>query len=639
MISQETIQQITTRIDILDIVGEFVKLKKRGTNYLGLCPFHHEKTPSFTVSPSKEIYKCFGCGKSGNTITFLMEHEKFSYVETLRWLANRYHITIEETVQSEAGKQLQQAAESLYIINHFAQKFFSTQLLQTEEGSTHAMAYLEERNFSKETIEKFQIGYSPKSRMAFYHAATEEVYNVSLLEKAGLIINRQNSWQDNYSGRIIFPIHHITGKIAGFGARVIGQADKSPKYINTPENEVYSKSRILYGLYFARHAIDKENECLLVEGYTDVIAMHQAGIENVVASSGTSLTTDQLRLIKKYSNHLTIIYDGDAAGIKAAMRGLDMAIEEGLQVNLVLLPGNEDPDSFLKNTGAQNFKDFIAKNKKDIILFQVEVLMKDAGNDIHKKNEVVNHIATSLSKLNRIEDFSKLQAYTRQCASVLHIDEEQLTMLINKYKRDTLSKKEQQYAPNTADILSPEKAVTQEQNIVVTESLREKDVLRVLLEHGLKPWDENRTIAAYIFEEVAEYGFANPELEKLFELYKQEFKNGHEPTTKSLMYAQDEKVRQQVIDITAFPYELSPQWSRVIKDKPDNSSEKDLYHDDVQLSLHYFKIEKLKEMFEQNQEELEKTTDPDEQMKLIEIHNHLKRIQLKLNDLGAVIIK
>ncbi|MFZ1800297.1 MAG: DNA primase [Chitinophagaceae bacterium] len=639
MITQESIQQITNRIDILDVVGEFVKLKKRGSNYLGLCPFHNEKTPSFTVSPAKEIYKCFGCGRSGNTITFLMEHEKYSYVETLRWLANRYQITLEETVQSEEGKQQQQVSESLYIINSFAQKFFSKQLLETSEGAELAVTYLEERGFQKETIEKFQLGYSPKSRTAFYNTATAEVYNNSLLEKSGLIVNRHNDWQDNYSGRIIFPIHNITGKIAGFGARVIGQADKAPKYINTPENEIYAKSRILYGLYFARQAIDKNNECLLVEGYTDVIAMHQAGIENVVASSGTSLTTDQLRLIKKYSTNLTIIYDGDAAGIKAAMRGLDMAIEEGLQVKLVLLPGNEDPDSFLKKSGGKNFTDFIAENKKDIILFQVEVLMKDAGNDIHKKNDAVNHIAVTLSKLNRLEDFSKLQAYTRQCASVLHIDEQNLTMLVNKYKREAVSKEDQRNAVKTEEIISTETSNTQDQNIIVADSLREKDILRVLMEHGLKPWDENMRIAEYIFEELDAYGFLNPDMERLFELYKNEFDEGHEPTSKSFLYLADEVLRKLVIDITFFPYELSPNWERVVKYKPDDILYRDTSREDVLLSLHYFKIEKLKKMFEQNQEELEKATDPAEQMKLIEIHNHLKSIEMKLNNLGTVILK
>src|SRR3954469_6857087 len=382
MISPQTIQQITSRIDIIDVVGEFVKLKKRGANYLGLCPFHNEKSPSFTVSPAKEIYKCFGCGKSGNTITFLMEHEKYSYVEALRWLAHRYNVEIEETEVSDAQRQQQLATDSLYIINNFAQKFFTRQLFETEEGQAFALTYLQEqRGFNKDIIEKFQLGYNPSAKDSFAKAALQNQFNTELLLKTGLVTSRNEALQDNYRNRIIFPVHNNTGKVIGFGARVIGKApEKAPKYINTPENELYVKSRILYGSYFARQAIDKLDECLLVEGYTDVISLHQAGIENVVASGGTSLTIDQLRLVKKYTNNLTIIYDGDPAGIKAAMRGLDMAIEEGLNVKLVLIPDNEDPDSYVNKIGPTRFQEFIDKNKKDFILFRVEVALKDAGN-------------------------------------------------------------------------------------------------------------------------------------------------------------------------------------------------------------------------------------------------------------------
>ncbi len=638
MISPASIQQITNRLDILDVIGEFVKLKKRGTNYLGLCPFHNEKTPSFTVSPTKEIYKCFGCGKSGNTITFLMEHEKFSYVEAIRWLANRYQIVLEETQMSEENKQLLQNADSLYIINSFAQKFFSTQLTDTEEGQENALSYLEERGFDKATIEKFQLGYCPRARDSFYTAAHAEMYNTTLLEKAGLIVNRNNNWQDNYAGRIIFPIHHTTGKIAGFGARCIGQAQNMPKYINTPENEVYSKSRILYGLYFARQAIDKNNECLLVEGYTDVIAMHMAGIENVVASSGTSLTTEQLRLIKKYSENLTIIYDGDPAGIKAAMRGLDMAIEEGLQVKLVLLPDNEDPDSFLKKNGPLKSREFIAEHKKDILLFQVDILMKEAGNDIHKKNEAVNHIAATLSKINRLEDFIKLQEYIRQCARLLQIDEQNLTLLVNKYKRDTINNKHQ--APRQKEILAQPQAPAQDTPVQEDPTRQEKNIIRVLYTHGLKPWDEQQRTASYIFKELNGFDFSDPELEKLYNLYKQEFLEGHEPTMQTLLYTLNEPMQKLLIDINFFPYEMSPQWERVVKNRRDDILYRDTSKEDVLWSLHYFKIEKLKSMFEQNQAELEKATDATEQIKLIEIHNHLKRIEMSLMQKpGTVIIK
>ena len=299
LISQNSIQQILSRIDIIDIVGTFVKLKKRGANYLGLCPFHNEKTPSFTVSPSKEIYKCFGCGRSGNSVSFLMEHEKYSYVEALRWLAAKYNVEIEETETSPEYKQQQLVADSLYIINQFAQKFFSDTLFNTEEGQDIGMSYLKERGFREDIIRKFQIGYNPEARDAFTKAALASQYSLELLQKTGLVNIRDGNAYDNYRGRIIFPVHNQSGKVLGFGARIIKKNDKAPKYINSPENEIYVKSKILYGSYFARQAIDKADECLLVEGYTDVVSLHQAGIENVVASGGTSLTPDQLRLARE----------------------------------------------------------------------------------------------------------------------------------------------------------------------------------------------------------------------------------------------------------------------------------------------------------------------------------------------------
>src|SRR5688572_29321686 len=416
VISQNTIQQILSRIDIIDVIGGFVKLKKRGTNYLGLCPFHNERTPSFTVSQSKEIYKCFGCGKSGNTISFLMEHEKYSYVDSLKWLANRYGIEIEESFASDEQRQQMQVADSLYIINSFAQQFFTKTLFETEEGRDIGLSYLKERGFREDVIKKFQLGYNPEARDGFTKAAIAGQYNTELLVRTGLVVNRNNQLMDNYRGRIIFPVHNHSGKILGFGARILKSSDRAPKYINTPENEIYVKSKILYGSFFSRQAIDKADECFLVEGYTDVISLHQAGIENTLASGGTSLTQDQLRLIKKYSNNLTIIYDGDPAGVKAALRGLDLALEEGLNVKLVLLPDNDDPDSYITKVGPALFKEFVQKNKKDFILFQLEVSLRDAANDSTKKAEVVNKIAETISRINKAEDFTKQQDYIKQCS-------------------------------------------------------------------------------------------------------------------------------------------------------------------------------------------------------------------------------
>ena len=643
MISPNTIQQITNRIDIIDVVGEYVKLKKRGTNYLGLCPFHNEKSPSFTVSPAKEIYKCFGCGKSGNTITFLMEHEKFNYVESIKWLATRYNIEVEETETSPEHKILIQTSESLYIINNFARQFFSNSLLNTEEGKTLALSYLQERGFREEIIEKFQIGYNPEGKDSLTKAFIANQFNKELLPKTGLVSLRNNDeLVDNYRGRIIFPIHGNTGKVIGFGARVIGKSDRGPKYINTPENDLYSKSKVLYGSYFARMAIDKADECLLVEGYTDVVSLHQAGIENVVASGGTSLTIEQLRLIKKYTNNLTIIYDGDSAGIKAALRGLDMALEESLNVRLVLIPDKEDPDSYVNKVGANAFNEFVAVSKKDFIIFQLEVMLQEAGTDVTKKSAVVNQIAETLSKINKAEDFTKQQDYIRQCSVLLRIDETGLTNLVNKYKRDKISKEEKKSAIDNAILLQeqakqPEDVLDDTQFLFNQDEAHERNILRVLLEYGLRSWDEKRNMADYIFEELEQFHFDNPELELLFDEYKNSYQQGLEPTSKTMLYHENEIIRNLVVSISVNPHELSQKWDEVMESM--NIVNRDTSLQDVTMSVNFYKLRKIKKMFEQNQRDMENAPH-DEQMKLIELHQDLKKIERELTkQLGTVIIR
>lgn len=640
MISPNTIQQITSRIDIIEIVGEFVKLKKRGANYLGNCPFHNEKSPSFTVSPSKEIYKCFGCGKSGNAVGFLMEHEKYSYVEALKWLAKKYNIDVEETELSPEVKQQQQVAESLFIINNFAQKHFTHNLFSTEEGNDVALSYLKQRGFREEILRKFQVGYNLDQRDDLTKQALKNQYNIEYLQKSGLVSVRHEVPVDNYRGRIIFPVHNTTGKIIGFGARVIKTTDRAPKYINTPENELYVKSKILYGTYFARQSIDKLDECLLVEGYTDVVSLHQAGIENVVASGGTSLTIDQLRLIRKYTNNLTIIYDGDSAGVKAALRGLDMALEEGLSVRLVLIPDNEDPDSYVNKVGINEFRKFVDANKKDFILFQMEVMLKEAGSDTSKKASVVNQVAETLSKINKAEDFTKQQDYIRQCAAFLKIDEGGLTNLVNKYKRDKIEKEEKKQNFESSSFRVEDSATATDDiiDLIYNDDLQEKNVLRVLLEYGLLPWDADKTMADYIFEELDFFHFDNPELEHTLEVYREQYQNGLQPTGKSLLYHQDAAIRQIVTNIDMQPYELSPNWDKKIEGL--NITNRDTSRQDVLMSTNYFKLRKIKKMFEENQRDMEKATQFDEQLSLIKIHQDLKQEEQKITDLlGTVILK
>jgi len=641
MITQDTIQQITNRIDIVEIVGEFVKLKKRGANYLGNCPFHNEKSPSFTVSPSKEIYKCFGCGKSGNAIGFVMEHEKYSYVEALKWIAARYNIEIEETVTSPEVKQQQQVAESLFILNAFAQKHLAKNLFETEEGKSVALTYLHHRGFRQEVIEKFQLGYNLEEKDDLTQHLIQNQFSLEYAHKAGLVSVRNETNYDNYRGRIIFPIHNLSGKILGFGARVIKSNDKAPKYINTPENEIYVKSKILYGTYFARQAINKYDGCLLVEGYTDVVSLHQAGIENVVASGGTSLTIDQLRLIRKHTNNLTIIYDGDSAGVKAALRGLDMALEEGLNVKLVLIPDNEDPDSYVKKIGATPFIEFIQANKKDFIIFQLEVMLKDAGSDTAKKSIVVNQIAETLSKFHRAEDFTKQQDYIRQCASILKIDEGGLTTLVNKLKREKLTREETRQHNITPLPNEPEgdnDIDSAASTLLINDENQEKNLLRALLEYGLLQWDEEKTMADYIFEELEHYNIETPELEELLQTYKDQYYKGLQPSTKALLYDENENIRKLAVNLSIQQYELSPKWDSIMEGM--NINNRDISRQDVIMSLNYFKLRKIKKMFDENQRDIEKAATFEEQMDLIKIHKVLKDEEQKITkQLGTVIFK
>ena len=647
MISQNTIQQILARIDIIDIIGSFIKLKKRGTSHLGLCPFHNEKTPSFTVSSAKEIYKCFGCGRSGNSIGFLMDHEKYSYVEALRWLAQKYNVEIEETETTPEQKLQQLSADSLFIINGFAQKFFSDYLFNDEDGQDIGLSYLKQRGFKEEIIKKFQLGFNPEARDSFAQAAINAQYNLDLLQKSGLVAIRDEKPVDNYRGRIIFPIHNQSGKVLGFGARILKTNDRAPKYINTPENEIYVKSKILYGSYFARMAIDKADECLLVEGYTDVVSLHQAGIENVVASGGTSLTPDQLRLVKKYTNNLTIIYDGDSAGIKAALRGLDLALEESLNVKLVLIPDKEDPDSYVNKVGPAAFTQFVADNKKDFILFQLGVMLQDAGTDSNKKSAVVNQVAETISKINKAEDFTKQQDYIKQCSEILKIEETGLHALVNKFVREKVNKEEAR--ANRESINQPNSEGDENleiDNEVVSllfkDEPHERAMVRSLLEFGLKEWDEEHRVADHVFSEISENQLEelidNKNLITLIKTYKAWYDEGLEPTAKNFTYHEDNIIRQLAMKVMDYDYEISPNWKDVYEGKID--TREDLYKEEVFSTVNYLKLRKIKRLMDENQRDLEKSKDSDEQIVLLQIHQHLKQMEIELTkNIGTVIFK
>ena len=441
MIDQPTIDRILDAAGIVDVVSEFVTLRKRGVNYVGLCPFHTDKTPSFYVSPAKNICKCFACGEGGTSVHFIMKHEQLTYFDALRFLAKKYNIEIQERELSDREKQIRGDRESMLIVNGWAQKYFTTQLYEHVEGKTVGLRYFAERGFREDTIRKFQLGYSLDERDALYKAALKSGYKKEFLEKTGLVIAYDNGGvNDRFRGRVIFPVHTLSGKVVAFGGRVLKKDEKTAKYVNSPESEIYHKSNELYGIFFAKQAIVKADRCFLVEGYTDVISMHQAGVENVVASSGTALTQGQIRLIHRFTNNITVLYDGDAAGIKAALRGIDLLLEDGMNVKVVLLPDGEDPDSFARKHNATQFADFIRQNETDFIRFKTRLLLDDAGTDPIKRSALITDIIRTVAI---IPDNIARSLYIRECSAMMEIDEK---ILLNEVNKIRLSKDEKQAA-------------------------------------------------------------------------------------------------------------------------------------------------------------------------------------------------
>ena len=432
MIDHATIERIIDAAEISDVVSDFVTLRRRGVNMLGMCPFHNEKTPSFTVSPAKGIFKCFGCGKAGNSVNFIMEHESLTYPEALKWLAKKYHIDVIEHEDTEEQKQLNDERESLMIVSGFAQKYFTRYLWEENEGRTIGLSYFRERSFRDDILKKFEVGFAPDGKTPFTEAAQKEGYKIDFLEKTGLTIKREDWMRDRFAGRVMFPIHNLAGRVIAFGGRILKEDKNMAKYLNSPESEIYHKSKVLYGIFQAKREISKTDRCYLVEGYTDVLSMHQAGIENVVASSGTALTADQIRLIKRFTPNVTIIYDGDEAGIKASLRGIDLVLEEGMNVKVLLLPTGEDPDSFAKKMGANGYLSYIQENETDFIQFKTRLLLKSTENDPVAKAKLISDVIRSVSV---IPDTITRSVYIKECSKLLDVNEDVLYNEVQKQKR------------------------------------------------------------------------------------------------------------------------------------------------------------------------------------------------------------
>lgn len=626
MITPDTIAKIKDEADIVDVLGDFITLKKAGTNYKGNCPFHNEKSPSFVVSPSKGIYKCFGCGKAGNAISFVMEHESFSYVEALKYLAKKYNIEIEETVQSDEQRLQQSENDSLYIANEFAKDTFVHNLLETDEGRSIGLSYFKERGFSDAIIEKFQLGYTTEAS-TFTGQALFKGYKLDILKKAGLTSRKEDSKYDFFRGRVMFPIHSISGKVLGFGGRILKEDKKQAKYVNTSDSDIYNKSKVLYGMHFARNAIRKEEEVLLVEGYTDVISLFQAGIENVVASSGTSLTADQVRLIKRYTDNIVLLFDGDNAGIKAALRGVDIILENGVNVKVVSLPDNADPDSYVRAVGAEAFRNFISDTKKDFILFKLNLLLEDAKADPVKKAALIQEIVQTISI---IPDAIIRSVYIKECSTLLGVSEQILNLELNKKRKQGQRDKQQE-----AERAEGKQTSESEENLNITLSEEiveaginiehfERSVIRVIVEHGFRKYDENIYAIDYIVEQLGGYVFSNDLFQKLYDLAlkRKEYPDFYSPSFYSNF--ENESISNMAITLTTSPYEESENWFKKHQ-VPINNVEL-TFKSDIETELYYLNFWKIKETEIKLMEKLKNPNlETEEVMKLL-------KMKQKLND-------
>ena len=496
MIDRETIERIMDTAKVEEVVGDFVSLRKRGVNMIGLCPFHNEKTPSFTVSPSKNLWKCFGCGKGGKPVHFIMEHEQLSYYEALRWLAKRYHIEFKERELTDEEKREESIRESMFVINQYALQYFTETLHNSEEGKAIGLNYFRHRGLRDETIKKFCLGYSLERRDSFAKTAIAAGYNPDIIAKTGVCYSTEDGrLQDRFWGRVIFPVHTISGKVVAFGGRVLQTNAKAAKYVNSPESEIYHKSDHLYGLYFAKQAIMQKDRCILVEGYLDVISMYQAGIQNVVASSGTSLTTGQIRLIHRFTSNVTLLYDGDKAGIKASIRGIDMLLEEGMNINVVLLPEGEDPDSYAQSHSTEEVEEFIERNKVDFIKFKTNLLLDEVGEDPIKRAGLIGDVVKSIAVVPN--DILRSE-YIKKCSDMLNVGEQLLvkeTAKIRKARAEEAQKRTESSTRNSEESAtgtdSPEPVDEFQQNIINSYSNnplhhKEKAIIQFMLKNGSK---------------------------------------------------------------------------------------------------------------------------------------------------------
>jgi DNA primase len=639
MIDKGTIDRVmeTAQGQITEVVSEFVNLKRRGINYIGLCPFHNEKTPSFIVSPHKGIYKCFGCGKGGNAVNFLMDHEQLSFVEAIKTLGKKFNIHIEEKEMTPEELVHQNDRESMLVVTNFAANYFIDRLHKSDEGKSVGLGYFRERSFRDDIIKKFQLGYSPESKDALTKEALLQGYKLDFLEKTGLTIIRDDYKADRFRGRVIFPIHSLAGKVIGFGGRVLRTDTKTAKYLNSPESEIYHKSRVLYGMYQARQEIARQDKCILVEGYTDVLSFHQSGITNVVASSGTALTTDQIRLIARFSKNLTIIFDGDAAGIKASLRGIDLVLEEGLNVKVLLLPDGEDPDSYAKKLGGEKLREYIKKHETDFIRFKTGLLMEESKNDPVGRARLVQDIVRTISvipdSITRIE-------YVKDCSNLMKVEEQVLLMEIGKLRRTKIEKEasksyynnNQQTGPSASRQVNPDvtRAPSASTNPFEPE---EREVLRFLLKYGdtilgefeFEDGTREITVGEYIISELRQDDLesTNPVYNKVLQLYEENYQNAGFSSSKFFVSSSEPEISSLATDLIAREYPLS----RLYTKNTEMATERDRLDELVPKVVTELKWKKVKVLLDEKRQQLKKAEEDGNQEQFMELLKELNNLQ------------
>lgn len=615
MITQESISQVIDSSVVEEVVGDYVSLKRRGVNLLGLCPFHDEKTPSFTVSPAKGIYKCFGCGKAGNSVSFLMDHEQLTFVDAIKHLGRKFNIEVVETENTAAEKEIIDHRENLQIVLNYASSYYHEKLLTSEKGKAIGLSYFKNRGINNESIEKWQLGYSADAWRNFADSAINAGYNDAYLAEVGLIKkNDKDEWFDIFRDRIMFPIHNAQGKVVAFAGRILQKEAKAAKYLNSPETDFYKKSYILYGLHLAKKAIRKEDKCYLTEGYLDVISLYQNGIENVVAASGTSFTEGQAKLIKRFTDNVTVLFDGDTAGVKAAFRSIDMLLGYGFNVRVVPMPDGEDPDSLCQSLGANKFKQYLTDNEKDFIIFKSALLMDESSDDPIKKSEFVQDILSSIAQINNPV---KRSFYVKECAELMEIEEGILTHELNKL----MGRK----TPAVPSYATKESSlpVAKDQNLdkVIQEGiqLQEKALVKMLILHGDKPLTENTKVADYIINELKgdETIFTHEMARQVLDLYIEQQESGLIADEKFFISKEDSNLVAFIADILSDNYELSQGWLQnevIVRAKDLNYT-----HEALSVIRHY-KVKKAKQIVDHCTELLKNELSPGEEEEILKEH-------------------